>query len=93
MQTVHLRVEDSFFPHFKALIDTLAKDKKVEFIDDEYEYENNYPQSVVLNSVEDVKKRVYEAEKRINKGEFLTQEQYDEQMDKFFQEELGINRK
>jgi len=93
MQTISLKVEDSFFPHFKALIDSLIKDKKVEVVDDEYDYENNYPQSVVVSSVEEVRRRVYEAEERIAKGEHMTQEQYDVAMDKFFAEELGIARR
>ncbi len=92
MQTISLKVEDSFFPHFKALIDSLIKDRKVEVIDGEYDYENNHPQSIVVSSVEEVRRRVYEAEKRIESGEYLTQEQYNEQMDDFFKRELGIDR-
>ncbi len=91
MQTISLKVEESFFPHFKALIDSLAKDKKVEIVDCGYDYENNYPQSVVLSSAEEVRRRVYEAEKRIESGEYLTQEQYNEQMDVFLKKELSIN--
>lgn len=93
MQTLHLKVEDSFFPHFKALIDSLIKDRKVEVIEEGYDYENNYPQSVVVNSIEEVRRRVYEAEDRIKGGEYLTQGQYDELMDRFFKEELGIDRR
>jgi hypothetical protein len=93
MQTISLKVEDGFFPHFKALIDSLVKDKKVELVDDDYDYENNYPQSVVVSSVEEVRRRVYEAEDRVKKGEYLNEAQYDELMNKFFKEELGINRR
>lgn len=93
MQTINLKVEDSFFPHFKALIDSLVKDKKVELVDDEYDYENNYPQEVVVSSVEEVRRRVYEAENRVKKGEYLNEAQYGELMNKFFKEELGIDRR
>ena len=92
MQTISLKVEDSFFPHFKALIDSLIKDKKVELVDDSYDYENNYPQSVVVSSVEEVRRRVHEAEERIKSGEDLGEVQYNELMDKFFKEELGVDR-
>lgn len=93
MQTISLKVEDSFFPHFKALIDSLIKDKKVEVVDEEYDYENNYPQSVAVSSIEEVRRRVYAAEDRIKSGEYLSDEQYDGAMDKFFKEELGIDRR
>ena len=92
MQTISLKVEDSFFPHFKALIDSLVKDKKVELVDDEHDYENNYPQSVVVSSVEEVRRRVLEAEERIKSGEYLSEAQYNELMDRFFKEELGVDR-
>ena len=92
MQTISLKVEDSFFPHFKALIDSLVKDKKVELVDDGYDYENNYPQSVVVSSVEEVRRRVLEAEERIKSGEYLSEAQYNELMDRFFKEELGVDR-
>lgn len=69
------------------------KDSKVKIVDDEeYDHENNYPQSVVISSVEEVRKRVYEAEKRIDDGDFISEEEYEIQMNKFFKEELGINR-
>jgi len=87
MQTISLRVEDSFFPHFQALISSLIKDKKVEIVDD------GFPSDLIVSSVEEVRRRVYEAEKRIGDGEFLTQEQYNIQMDEFFQKELGITRR
>ncbi len=86
MQTISLRVDDSFFPHFKAIIESLIRDKKVEIADDDF------PQDLIVSSVEEVRRRVYEAEKRIENGEYLTQEQYDTQMNDFFKNELGIDR-
>ena len=91
MQTLNLKIDDSFFPHFKAMVDSLVKDHKVEIVD-EYDYENNYPESVVVSSIEEVRRRVHEAEQRINDGEYLTKEEYEVQMNKFFKEELGIDR-
>jgi len=92
VQTINLRVEDSFFAQFQAIIANLSKEHKIEVIEEEYDYKNNYPQSVVVSSIEEVRRRVYEAEKRIEEGEFLTQEEYEKQMDRFFKEELGITR-
>ncbi len=88
MQTMNLKIEDSFFPQFKEMIENFVKDNKVKIVDEEYDHENNYPQSVVVSSVEEVRKRVYEAEQE----EGLSEEEYEAQMDKFFKEELGIER-
>jgi len=74
------------------MIDSLVKEHKVEIIEDEYDYENNYPEGVAISSIEEVRRRVYEAEKRISEGDFITEEEYEVQMDKFFAEELGIKR-
>jgi len=89
MQTIHLKIEDSFFPHFKALIDSLIKDRKIEVIEDEYDYENNYPPEAVASSVEEVRRRVYEAEKEPS----MTQQEYDRVMDDFFKNELVVERR
>ena len=43
--------------------------------------ENN---SFELSSVDEVRKRAMEAEERISSGEFLTQKEYEEEMEKFF---------
>jgi len=89
MKSLNLRVEDSFFPHFKAMIDSLVKDHKVQIIeDDTYDFENNYPQSVAVSSVEEVRRRVYEAEQEVG----LSEAEYEEQMNRFFKDELGIER-
>lgn len=93
MKTLNLKIDDNFFPQFKALVDSYVNEHKIEIIKDEnFDYENNYPQSVVLSSVEEIKKRVLESEHRIEKGEFHTQEDYEILMNKFFSEELGIKR-
>ena len=83
---MNLQIEDSFFPQFKVMIENLIKEKKVHIADDSYSYENNYPQSAVVSSVDEVRRRVFEAEKRIENGDFITEEEYEIQMDKFFKE-------
>ncbi|MDD2448710.1 MAG: hypothetical protein PHS42_05460 [Sulfurimonas sp.] len=89
MQIINLKIEDNFFPHFRAILESFIKDKKVEIIqDDSLDFENNYPKSIVVNSVEDVRERVFESEKEIG----LNEDQYNKLMDKFFTEELGIKR-
>ena len=86
MQTMNLQIEESFFPHFKALIDSFINDNKIKIID------NDFPQHLACNSIEEVRRRVYLAEERINMGQSLNQEEYDKEMDDFFTNELGITR-
>lgn len=90
MKTMNLKIEDNFFPHFKAMIDSLVKDKKVKIIeyDEDYDFENNYPQNAIVSSVEEVRRRVFEAEQEVG----MTEEEYQQFMDKFFKEEIGIER-
>lgn len=69
------------------MIDSLVKDHKLQIIeDDNYDFENNYPQSVVVSSIEEVRRRVYEAEQEVG----LSEAEYEEQMNQFFKDELGI---
>jgi len=71
------------------MIDSLVKDRKLQFIEeDTYDFENNYPQSVAVSSVEEVRRRVYGAEQEVG----LSEAEYEEQMSRFFSEELGIER-
>jgi hypothetical protein len=77
MQTLNLKIDDTFFPHFKAMLDSFIKDKKVEIID------NPQPYSFIVSSVEEVQKRVLEAENELS----LSQEEYQTQMDTFFKDE------
>lgn len=90
MQTINLKIEDSFFPHFKAILDSFVKDRKVKIID--YDNNNAFPKNVIIDNLEEVKRRVGEAEKRINSGDYITEDQYEEQMNNFFKDEFGINR-
>ncbi len=45
-----------------------------------------------MSSVEEVRRRVALAEERVANGEYVTEEEYEKQMDTFFEEELGIKR-
>lgn len=89
MKTLNLKIDDNFFPQFKALVDGFVNEHKMEIIQDET---SSYPNSLVLSSAEEVKKRVLESESRISNGEFHTQDDYEVSMNKFFSEELGIKR-
>jgi len=88
-----LEIDNSFFPHFKAIIDSFVKDSKVSVLaTDSYDYAVHAPESAVISSAREVRQRVAEAEERVARGEYLTEEAYDEVMDAFFTEELGTER-
>ena len=82
MHTLSLKIDDTFFPHLIAMLDSFIKDKKVEIIDTDDQH------SFIVSSVEEVQKRVLEAENEPS----LSQEAYQAQMDAFFKDELGIKR-
>jgi hypothetical protein len=82
MQTLKLNIDDNFFPHFKAMIECFVHDKKVEIV------ENSYPQNLVVKSVEEVRQRAREAQKQPS----VSQEEYSDMMNKFFSEELKMQR-
>jgi len=47
MQIMNLRIDDSFYPHFKAIIESFVKDKKIEVMDyKSYEYETIFSQNL-----------------------------------------------
>ncbi len=86
---MNLEIDNNFFPHFKAMIDSFVKDNKVSVVEiDDYDYARHAPESVIVNSVEEVRKRVALAEAE----EGMTEEEYEKAMDKFFKEELGVDR-
>ena len=91
MQTMNLKIDDKFFPHFKAMIDSFVKDNKVEILNDTID-DNSFPKELLINTKEEVQKKVFEAENRINKGEYLSEEDYEKSMDIFFKEELELAR-
>ena len=72
---MNLEIDNSFFPHFKAMIDSLVKDNKVSVVEmDDYDYTKNAPESVIVSSVEEVQRRVALAEERIKKTGGLSEE-------------------
>jgi hypothetical protein len=75
MQTMNLQIEESFFPHFKALIDAFINDNKVKILNDEplKDFE--------CSSVDEVRRRVLLAEERIKNGNFLTEEKFWEKIE------------
>ena len=80
MQTINLQIEDSFSPHFKVMIESFVKDKKVHIMDSGCDYTDNYPNSVVVDSIDEVRRRVYEAEQE----DSVSNEKYNIMMSKFF---------
>jgi len=86
---MNLEIDNTFFPHFKAMIDSLVKDNKVSVVEmNDYDYAKHAPESVIVNSVEEVQRRVALAEAE----ESMTEEEYEVAMDKFFKKELGVER-
>jgi len=80
MQTLNLKIDDTFFPHFKAILDSFVKDKKIEIISE---------QSFTVNSIEEVKRRVFEAEAEPS----LSSEEYTAKNRRFLQKvKLGTTR-
>jgi len=91
MSTMSLEIDDDFLPHFKAILESFVKDKKVKVLEeesDEYDYASACPPELIVSSVEEVRRRVYAAEQE--KG--LSEEKYEKEMNRFFIEELGIER-
>jgi len=86
---MNLEIDNNFFPHFKAMIDSFVKDNKVSVVEiDDYDYTKHAPESVIVSSVEEVQRRVALAEAE----ESMTEEEYEIAMNKFFKEELGVER-
>ena len=84
MQTMNLQIDENFYPHFKALIDSFVNDNKIKIIKKNYQL----PNEVIISSVEDVKQRVYSAEKEVG----MSKNEYNLTMDDFFKKEFGVSR-
>ena len=63
---VVVKIDDSKFNEFKDFI------KKVDA-----KIITSYPDEIVVSSVEEVRKRVFEAEKRVKKGKYVNEEEFD----------------
>jgi len=80
---MNLEIDNTFFPHFKAMIDSLVKDNKVSVIDiDDYDYASHAPESVIVSSAEEVRRRVALAEERIKKTGGVEEELFWKSVDK-----------
>ncbi len=80
MQTMNLKIEDSFYPHFQAIIESFIKDKKVTIV------KKSGQRDFEVSSIEEVQQRVHAAEKRISTGHYVNEEQYRREMDEFLKE-------
>lgn len=85
MQTVTLKINDSFYEHFMALVDSLPK-KQVKVI------ERSINEEMIVSSAAEVRRRAFEAEKRIKNGEYVTQDSYRQMMDQFLTKEFGLTQ-
>jgi hypothetical protein len=83
MQTVTLKINDSFYEHFMALVDSLPK-KQVKVI------ERSLNEEMIVSSATEVRRRAFEAEDRIKSGEYVTQDGYRQMMDQFLTKEFGL---
>jgi hypothetical protein len=89
MHNLHIKnISDDLYPHLRYMLENFEASKKLE-IEEEYDYENNYPKSVVCSSVAEVRRRVKEAEEE----QSMSEEEYEREMDRFFEEEIGIKRR
>lgn len=79
MQTVTLKINDSFYEHFMAIVDSLPK-KQVKVVD------KKIPNGIIVTSIEEAKQRVAAAEK----SESLDDDVYKKEMSDFFKKELGV---
>ncbi len=80
MQTVTLKIDDSFYGHFMALVDSLPK-KQVKVVG------RPMPMGIVASTIEEAEKRIEDAEK----SRSLDDDTYKKEMADFFKKELGIS--
>ena len=62
-----LEIDNNFFPHFKAMIDSFVKDNKISVVKVGNRDTVDAPASVIVSSVEEVRRRVALAEESIDK--------------------------
>jgi len=79
MQTINLKVEDSFYPHFQAILESFIKDKKVIVLD---RYDNL---DFSENSSSVVREKALVAEKRIKEGKYVSEDDYRSDMNNFLE--------
>ena len=84
LHTINLQIDDSFYPHFKAILDSFVKDNKLKIINNK----ETSSEDIFVNSIEEVRHRVYLSEQEPS----LSQDQYNKDMDDFFKKEFGAER-
>ena len=93
MHTLNLKIDDSVFSHVKTMLEGFIQDRTIEVLEeDDFDYAAHCPPELIVSSVEEVRKRVYDAQQRIKEGSGISEEEYEVMMNKFFKEELGIER-
>ena len=80
MHTLTINVNDSFYPHFKALIEGLAQSKKLEFSEKKAMHE--FPKKLLIDSAQEVQKRALSAEARVASGDYVKEEAFWKSIDK-----------
>ena len=93
MHILNLKIDDSVFHHVKTMLEGFIQERTIEVVEeDEYDYAAHCPPELIVSSVEEVRRRVYAAEERIKENGGVSEEEYEVMMNKFFKEELGIER-
>ncbi len=72
---VVVKIDNARFNEFKNLI----KDMNAEIL-------NSYPDEIVVGNLDEVRKRVYEAEQRIKNGEYVDEKEFDDFIQKLVNE-------
>lgn len=81
MHQLTINVNESFYPHFKALIDSLVKSKQLNYVETKEDKKQFFDQ-IILNSVEEVKRKVQEAEDRVHAGSYVEEDVFWKNIDK-----------
>ena len=84
MHTISLQIDESFYPHFKAMIDSFVNDSKIKII----KKKETFPKELFVGSIDEVQRRVYASEQEKS----LSQDEYNRDMDEFFKREFGVER-
>ena len=72
---VVVKIDNARFNEFKNLI----KDMNAEIL-------NSYPDEIVVGNLDEVRKRVYEAQQRIKNGEYVDEKEFDNFIQKLVNE-------
>ena len=82
MHTLKLKISDALYSDVLATLDKYPKSEV------QIKQKRSFPKELLVSSVEEVRRRVYEAEQQPS----LSEDEYESLMDEFFENELGIKR-